>query len=118
MRTSFRQRIRFGGKYVGGFWRGETVDLFNVILRRNRLTRTDLVSLGCTLVPRRFLVSDDGEPHTFNPGIDQFVTSGGALCHIADSGAFSLHVSALSGRMFLDAAVVAEHLSEGKPIAY
>jgi hypothetical protein len=112
-------KTRFGNKYVGGHWYGGVVKLFNVIHRRSRLTETHLISLGCSLVPRRYLVNSAGDLHVFDPGIDTFVQNReGKVFHIADSGAFSLHVKNLRGRMYLDSRVIAEHLSEGKPIVY
>lgn len=112
-------RTRFGGTYVGGWWNDGEVRLFNTVQRRTRLTPTHFLSLGCTLVPRRFLVAKDGNPHEFGAGIDQFVRDrAGRFYHIADSGAFSRHVTSLGGRMCLDASVIAQHLSENEPITY
>jgi cellulose synthase/poly-beta-1,6-N-acetylglucosamine synthase-like glycosyltransferase len=112
-------RTRFGGFFVGGFWDEGVVRMFRTVQRRTRLTETHFLSLGCTLVPRRFLEREDGAPHEFGAGIDKFVRDrNGRLYHIADSGEFSLHVAAMGGRMFLDAEIVAEHLSENQPIEY
>lgn len=112
-------RTRFGGMYVGGWWDDGIVKMFGTVQRRARLTETHFLSLGCTLVPRRYLVEEDGEAHLFSPGIDRFVRDrAGKLFHIADSGAFSRHVARLGGRMFLDAAVIAQHISENQKITY
>jgi hypothetical protein len=107
-------KSRFGGTYVGGYWRDGVVSLFSTILCGHRVQETHLVSLGCTLVPRRFVVE-----HEFDPGIDSFVRNrAGQLFQIADSGAFSRHVTKQGGRMYLDSRVVAKHLSEGEEIEY
>jgi glycosyltransferase involved in cell wall biosynthesis len=100
-------RTRFGESYVGGSMRGRVLELFSEVKRDPRLTQTDFVSLGCALVPRFYV---DG--HFFEPGVRQLVKDrrGNVFC-IADSGAFSMWVSFLGGKMFLDSCVVAEHLS-------
>lgn len=71
------------------------------------LTETDLLSLGCTLVPRELVAGVE-----FEAGIDRYVRLvNGRMVHLADSGAFSARVQTSGGRLFLCGDVVARHLA-------
>lgn len=106
---------RNGDKWVGGRWVADhTFELFNCVHRRSRLTETHLLSLGCTLLSRELV-----EWHCFDPGIDVYCRNkAGDEFIVADSGAFSECLIQKNVRMFLDAAVVCEHLSVGQQIKY
>jgi len=92
---------RFGG-WIGGRGTDSGFELFQRPLPG--LTPTHLLSLGCTLVHRDYL----GEP--FDPGIEGYVQmKDGRMCHLADSGAFSVKMAKAEVTLFLDGDVVASH---------
>lgn len=93
--------------WVGGRWVAD-----NVLLQFPRpipgLTRTDLISLGCTLLQRCVL-----ERFEFEAGVDKYCFDIHKNARfLADSGAFSNRLVDSGIGMFLDGNVVCQHLNQ------
>jgi len=74
------------------------------------LTKTDLLSMGCTLLERSVL-----EQFEFEPGINQvYFTLDGRVCHLADGGNYTRRLSKAGIQAYLDGSVRCQHLCHTK----